>query len=193
MIINKRMLQKTLAKQVPKAIGPRVFKELEMEFEKAKKALLNEFENHEVTRELNQGASGSNISDTLAGEGNLYAFIGFGGEDALSALRLVLRDSIKIINKKTNARNLTFSIRVSLPTASQIAAATPMPWAPGMSWAEGIEKGISGLGQFLSKKTPASRSGEGIQIDFSVRQGEFSPRMYITEILQNFVKSLSSI
>ena len=72
MIINKRMLQKTLAKQVPKAIGPRVFKELEMEFEKAKKALLNEFENHEVTRELNQGASGSNISDTLAGEGNLY-------------------------------------------------------------------------------------------------------------------------
>ena len=43
-----------------------------------------------------------------------------------------------------------------------------MPWAPGLSWAEGIEK-RTGLGNFLNKKTSKSRSGQGIQIDFSVR------------------------
>ena len=68
-----------------------------------------------------------------------------------------------------------------------------MPWAPGLSWAEGIEKGISGLGNFLNKKTSKSRSGQGIQIDFSVRGGTFSTTSYMTKILEDFVSALTSL
>ena len=184
-------LARTLSRQVPQAISKQAFARLETEFEKAKQSLMQDFESHEVTRELSGGTNASNISNTLGGEGNLYAFIGFGGEDALSALRALLENGIKITNKKIDRKNLTFSISISIPDASQIASATPMPWAPGLSWAEGIEKGISGLGRFLSKESASSRSGKGVQLDFSIRQSEFSPKLYLTKILEDFVAALA--
>lgn len=192
MIINKQRLKQTLAKQVPAAISKQVFNDLEKEFEKAKAKLLRDFETHAVTQELDGRNSSSNISQTLDGEGNLYSFIGFAGEDALASLRELLND-IKIISKRVDRNNLVFTIKIAVPDGEAIAAATPMPWAPGLSWAEGIEKGISGLGNFLNKKTSKSRSGQGIQIDFSVRGGTFSTTSYMTKILEDFVSALTSL
>ena len=163
-----------------------------MEFEKAKDKLFRDFGLIAVTQELDGRNSSSNISQTLDGEGNLYSFIGFAGEDALASLRELLND-IKIISKRVDRNNLVFTIKIAVPDGEAIAAATPMPWAPGLSWAEGIEKGISGLGNFLNKKTSKSRSGQGIQIDFSVRGGTFSTTSYMTKILEDFVSALTSL
>ena len=76
MIINKTQLRRTLGREVPKAIGKRVFAELEQEFEKAKRILLAEFEEHAVSRELKGKSGSTNLTNTLGGEGNLYSFIG---------------------------------------------------------------------------------------------------------------------
>lgn len=193
MIINRQQLQRTLARQVPPVISKRIFNDLEEEFEKAKAKMLRDFETHAVTQELEGRQGSSNFSRTLNGEGNLYSFIGFAGEDALAALRELLTDGIKIISKQINKNDLSFSIKISVPDGNKIAAATPMPWAPGISWAEGIEKGISGLGQFLNKPSAKSRSGQGIQIDFNVRGEQFSPVPYMTQILEDFISALTKI
>jgi len=87
MIINKQRLQRTLARKVPPVINKEIFNNLEKEFEKAKAKLLRDFETHSVTQELGGKEGSSNLSMTLGGEGNLYSFIGFAGEDALAALR----------------------------------------------------------------------------------------------------------
>tara|TARA_B100000085_G_C18331335_1_gene426418 strand:- start:51 stop:635 length:585 start_codon:yes stop_codon:yes gene_type:complete len=192
-IINHQKLKRTLAKQVPPVLSKKIFNNLEKEFERAKQKLLQDFENHAVSKELDGREGASNISNTLGGEGNLYSFIGFSGEDALSQLRDLLTDGIKIINKTTDGNNLTFSIKIAIPTTDAIASATPMPWAPGISWAEGIEKGISGLGNFLNKRTSASRSGRGIQLDYKVRGETFSGVPYLTKILEDFISELTKL
>jgi hypothetical protein len=192
-IINNLKLKRTLAQQVPSVIKKRIFNDLEKQFEQAKAKLLKDFENHAVTRELNEKNGASNISNTLGGEGNLYSFIGFSGEDALSQLRDLLENGIKIISRRTDPGNLSFSIKISIPNENSISAATPMPWAPGMSWAEGIEKGISGLGNYLNKKTSSSRSGSGIQIDFNIRNQTFSGVPYLTKILEDFIRELGKL
>ena len=191
MIINKTKLRRSLAEKVPKAISKRIFSELEQEFEKAKKVLLNEFESHAVSQELKGKTSSSNSTNTLGGEGNLYSFIGFQGEDALAALRELLENNIKIVSKKIDRNNLVFSLKIAFPNSTDIAAATPMPWAPGMSWAEGIERGISGLGNYLAKDSPKSRSGKGIQVDVEVRAAAFSPTEYMTGLLRDFITALT--
>jgi len=191
MIINKASLQRTLGKEVPRAIGKRVFAELEQEFGKAKKILLAEFESHVVSQELKGKSGGTNLTNTLGGEGNLYSFIGFSGEDALSSLRDLLQNNVKIISKKTDSQTLTFSIKIAFPSSDEIASVTPMPWAPGMSWAEGIERGISGLGNYLAKDSPVSRSGKGIQVNVQVRAATFSPTEYMTGLLRDFINALT--
>ena len=193
MIINKQRLQRTLARKVPPVISKEIFNNLEKEFEKAKAKLLRDFETHSVTQELGGKEGASNLSMTLGGEGNLYSFIGFAGEDALAALRELLTDGIKIVSKQIDRNKLIFTLKISVPDGNTIAAATPMPWAPGLSWAEGIEKGISGLGHFLNKRSSASRSGQGIQVDFNVREGEFSSTPYMTRILEDFVSALTQL
>ena len=105
MIINKQRLKQTLAKQVPAAISKQVFNDLEKEFEKAKAKLLRDFETHAVTQELDGRNSSSNISRTLDGEGNLYSFIGFAGEDALASLRELLNDIKMELNMYVQSTN----------------------------------------------------------------------------------------
>ena len=38
---------------------------------------MQDFDRHPITRELQQGASSTNMSGTLGGTGNLFSFIGF--------------------------------------------------------------------------------------------------------------------
>jgi hypothetical protein len=70
---------------------------------------------------------------------------------------------------------------------------TPLPWEGGRSWVRGIERGISGLGYYLSGrfKTPEpSQSGGGIQSEYKVRAGAFTTVKYLSEILKNLKEKL---
>ena len=74
----------------------------EEKLEKEKSNLLSEFNSHAVTKEIDAGASSSNVSGTLGGYGNLFSFIGFldgsnptqAVRDLISKIRLI-RSSAK--------------------------------------------------------------------------------------------------
>ena len=67
-----------------------------------------------------------------------------------------------------------------------------MPWEGG-SWAEGVEEGLSGFSYYMYKKFGEGRSGYGLQSDHEIRKAIFTPKSYITELLNNFRKNVRSI
>ena len=67
-----------------------------------------------------------------------------------------------------------------------------MPWATGRSWAQGIERGISGLG-FLLRKNNRGRSGAAIQSRVKVRGGRFRNTVYISAFIKKYKKRFEEL
>jgi hypothetical protein len=168
-----------------------VYSQLEKEVEKIKNEILEEFENHPVTQEIEGGITAVNISNTLDGITNLYSFIGFeSGDKPLDPIR----EQLKKINLRYTINSkgeLIFT--VEFPTAKDIFKVTPMPWATGRSWAQGIEVGISGLGYYI-KSTINSRSGLGVQSQKPIRNGvRFRNTKYISYLINLYTKKLQDL
>lgn len=166
---------------------------IEDQFEKIKDKYIDEFLNHPVTQEIKGGINASNISGTLNNITNLYSFIGFDeGTDPIEPIEQLLEKSNYRIMYNYNSGEST--VIFDIPTAAQIFAITPMPWAVGRSWARGIETGISGLGYYL-KKVKNSRSGLGIQSTIQqVRTGaSFKNTKYISDLINRFSKDLKEL
>ncbi len=161
-------------------------------FNASHRELLEDFDDHEVTQELNEGAGAENITKSLP-DGNLYGFIGF-EENPIPKLREVIDSSVKIDTKSftTSIRGNTFNYKfdVEVPTKTQLEEASPMPdWPTSGSWTTKIEKVISGLEYYLYKA--AGRSRAGIQIKKSkVRNDRFSGIDYLTGIFNKFKNRL---
>ncbi len=79
---------------------------------------------------------------------------------------------------------------VTIPEASDIFKATPLPWASGRSWAQGIETGISGLGYLLRKEK--GRSGKAVQSKTKVRSGGFQNTQYISALINKYKNNLTT-
>ena len=156
---------------------------------KAKRKLLEEYNSHPVTQELEGGASGENISGTLGGYGNLFTFIGFAeGSTPTQAVRAFLTAAIKmkrVPNKATSTVNYT----VTVPTLNDFQIAK-MPWESD-NWVRAVENGVSGFNYFMSKAAASSRSGGGIQINNKLRSlGSSSNISYMTKILNDFKRRI---
>ena len=84
---------------------------------------------------------------------------------------------------------------VDNPNIKELGAVTPMPWASGRSWVEGVERGMSGLGRYLDTKSVYSRSGGGIQSKHIVKGGAFTGVTYLTNggILDEFAQKLTKL
>ncbi len=166
-------------------------------FNRLKHELLEEFDEHDVTKEIKGGPDAQNISNTLGGRGNLFSFIGFeAGSDPIDVVRealeqFIVMDEVAVIEDKGD--KVLFKFPVKKVTLRNLYDITPLPWESGRSWLQGIEKGISGLGYYIYWKVlpnPPSRSGTGIQGDNLLRGGSFSPRPYISKIMANFNANL---
>lgn len=191
MRINRNFLKKELARQGMPILEKKIMPKLERQFEDAKKAALQAFEEHPVTKEIEAGNNSNNSSGTLGGEGSLYSFIGFSaGDNPIEKLREFLASKIKIINKVSRKSDMVFYISIDLPSEDDLAEVTPLPWAPGRSWAEGIERGLSGLGNYLVKDSGQSRSGKAVQVKAMVRNSSFSTTPYLTKIISDLIKAL---
>ena len=153
--------------------------------------MIEAFLSDPVTVEILTGASGSNISGTLNGNSNLFAFIGFNsGDDPIEPILTLLRNTTyKDSGESKKGRKFS----VIMPTSDDIFSVTPMPWATGRSWAKGIETGISGLGFLLNKSSSSSRSGVAIQAGSKVRSGKFNNRPYISALLKKYKKKFKEI
>ena len=184
-------VQAALNKQVGKALRVDFEKTARTEFIKIKNELITEFLNHPVTKEIKEGPSASNNSRTLKGVSNLFAFIGFEeGDDPISPIIQVFQ-SIDISFGGEIPMGAKFNI--NMPTAADIFAITPMPWASGRSWAQGIEKGISGLGYLLRRNSSTSRSGEAVQSSVKIRSGKFKNTPYISALINKYSKRFSQL
>lgn len=182
-----------LKRQVPKSLKRDFNKEFKKKFEDVKKEMLKEFLSHPVTVEISGGAGISNISGTLGGQSNLFAFIGFNsGDQPINPILEVLeRVSFKESGKSKKGLGIEFS--VELPSPNDIFSVTPMPWATGRSWAKGIETGISGLGYLLNKSSGSSRSGVAIQTRKRVRSGGFKNVSYISALIRKYEKKFKEL
>lgn len=200
--INRAIFNRDVNKLVfSKDIQSLAYQRASKDLEKYKRETLAEFNNHVVTQELDAGPDATNISDTLPGtreDANLFSFIGFSrGDKPTDQIRQILNEEINISNNpasRKTQKGVNFAFPVNVPTLKSIEERTPLPWEKGRSWIKGIERGISGLGYFLSGifgSPDPSRSGGGIQSDYKVRGGSFSPTKYLSEILKNLKNKLN--
>jgi len=187
-------LTKRIKEQAAKqpAFQKEVKRTIEKEFANIYDHFLKSFNSHPVTLEIETGPSASNISRTLGGIGNLYTYIGFtAGSKPIRPLRELLE---KYHIRYHNLRGV-FRATIEVPTKEDVFNATPMPWATGRSWARGIERGISGLGQYLfsSGSIPQSRSGKAIEVKGKIRSGKFSNVSYISALLNDYYKAIEKL
>lgn len=130
-----------------------------------------DFEASEVTKEIDGGIGSPNRSYTLRGgdaSENLFSFIGFdAGDTPTDEIRKRLDPShkegpyVEYVGKEAIKTGVRFQHKAGI-NEEAIWAATPLPWAPQMSWARKIEGKIQGFGSFLAR-WGSGRSGGGIQ------------------------------
>lgn len=155
-------------------------------YERNKSDFFRSVENHPVTQEIKNGPDAQNISNTLGGKGNLFSFIGFGkSQNPIQDLLNVLEKSFSISKREKKDRNQYI---IEHPTLEKIKNVTKMPWETGNSWAERIEKGISGFSNYLYKKSLSSRSGSAIQTNNRVRSGTYKRTNYLSTIINSFIR-----
>jgi hypothetical protein len=93
-------LSSSLRKKVTQTIFQKKNKQLLDKANSIKRLMIDEFKNHLITKEINNGARSANISGTLSGYGNLFSFIGFeDGQDPILPI-LTLIESIDINSNK---------------------------------------------------------------------------------------------
>lgn len=186
---SKKSIRNEIDLSKSKEYVKEVNKIINSEFIRIKNKFIRDFNQHPITQEIESGPSGNNISRTLSGGANLFSFIGFNSNDKpINPIRSLFKEIFinkVVIKKDGSALNV-----INYPTASDYFSVTPLPWAPGRSWAKGIEQGISGLGFFLNKTHYNSRSGVGIQVSNKIRGTEFKPTQYLTELIKNFEKEI---
>jgi hypothetical protein len=173
---------------------------------------LDEVEGHKVSQEL---INKPNTSSFLLGAGgNIFSFIGFPSEqEPVSELIEVLEDGIQLSSSPPRKKFKIFGVieykyRVSIPTAAEISRDQKfkLPWEEGLSWVDGIEKGISGLGAYIYRaqgfgSSVESRSGTGLQAkegsksgakSKTIRSGSFQTTTYLSGLLNDFRKEIRS-
>lgn len=166
----------------------KAFEKAEKKVEKEKYNLINAFENHPVTKEIQAGPTASNTSGTLGGYGNLFSFIGFeANSDPISPIKEILNE-IEAKNIKVNDGG--YSVTVKYPSQNEIKNATPLPFESGKSWVLGIEDGISGFTKYIYTKFLSGRSKQGVQSDKAKGVGTFKKQNYLNSLLQDFIKNI---
>ena len=186
--LAKRNSKSAIEKSLKLKNGRFVVKEID----RAKKEMIKDFLKLDITREILAGPGSSNISGTLGGYGNLFSFIGFGlGDNPIDPIITLLdQTSYRFTNLSTRGQ---IKLIITLPSPQDIFAVTPLPWAPGISWAQRVERGLSGLGQYLNKPSDSSRSGAGIQAHKSIRSGGFRNSPYISSFINKWTKKFLKI
>tara|TARA_R100000353_G_scaffold70450_2_gene54225 strand:- start:737 stop:1318 length:582 start_codon:yes stop_codon:yes gene_type:complete len=189
-----REVQNAIKNQVPRVGKSALKKEINTKFKKIKKEMIQEFLSLPVTQELLGGPDAPNISGTLGGVTSLFAFIGFdsGDQPIAPILNALERTQLQYLKELKQTNKVGGVFTVTLPTAEQIFSITPMPWAIGRSWAQGIETGISGLG-FLLRKKGKGRSGVALQSRVKVRGGRFKNTAYISSFIRKYEKRFQNL
>lgn len=193
---SDRVIRDSIQTNSLKKVFLELKKQIEKEFSTIKKNLLLEFDNHPITKEIEMGPTANNISGTL-GKGNLFSFLGFKSSQKPTAIiREALNQTTIRFEKPKKGRTISISFHVDYPTIEYIYSITPLPWASGRSWVWSIERGVSGIGQYVyleNKDLKSSRSGPAIQNKNQKVSSRFKNSSYLTRIIRNFEKNINSL
>ena len=204
MPLNKRALRTVISRQAEPVLRKQVKGLAALDFETKKDQLLEAFDAHPVTKELEGGPDAmSHIPAIAQAEGNLYSFLGFNaGEDPAGELRDYLDKSVKLGKTSrgvTSGERITYRTEVTFPTVEEVDEAMrqrmPLEWV-GRAFTQMISKGIPGLPNYLFRLTPKlknSRSGTAVQTHGkALRGGSFGGVPYVGELLTYFKRLLIS-
>ena len=181
-----------------KAFTRASLKNAEKKYKIEKTKLLQKFDTHAVTQEIEGGVSASNLSNTLGGKGNLFTYIGFErGTNPTEKVRDVLLTSgaVKKSGKKSKVasggKRIQISFRASIPNVNLLKSSSPMPFQGGRSWLFDVETGISGFNYYMYKRFNRGRSGMGLQSKNPVKTGSYKAPSngYIKRLLAQFIAS----
>lgn len=191
-IVNKSYISKKLTptalREYKKNINPIINKKVGY----ANNKLLQDFLNTEIAKEIQAGSNASNTSNLLSGRGNLFTFLGYQKSDKpIQELSKFLANSIKVESISISASTNAVQININIPTLDDMDGIAELPWI-NKSLAKAIEKGISGLGNYLysEKGFDVSRSGKAIQTKTINKSQRLSPNPFITKIIKDIAKKL---
>mgnify|MGYP001568638861 CR=1 FL=1 len=200
--VNIRQVQQEMSRPLRIMARPFIDNAVKTKMRFAKQDLMEKFFLHKVTRELNDGPTADNISETIEGGGNLFSFIGFFENESPTAdLAILLNDSVNLEESppiiRETKHQILYTYGVSTPSRREIDENTKTHWG-GRGWALGIEDGtITGIGQYLYHEffsPKRSRSTTGVQIKMPGYSSGliFRPIGYVLELLKKFKKRLKS-
>lgn len=172
---------------------------VENEVEASKEKLINDFTSHPVSQEIAAGPAGSK-SKYLVGpsDGNLFSFIGFDkGDNPIRKVVDYLKTIITVQKKPiVDTINKRYRFIVNTPSIDDpsLSNAAPMPRGTSTNWLYAIEKGISGIHNFIyrrGKNYPSSDSGPGVQVKNVVRRkGYHKTTKYLSGLIDDFIRRL---
>ncbi len=208
--INYRQFASIIAQSDDVSSQMRSF--VEEAFEAKKAEMIREFDNHPVSQEISAGLAGNNEAGTLDGVGkseagaksggkpNLFSFIGFDANSTpITDLREVLETQTRL-----NSRAAAVQVGGGLGIKYTFTALWPLeaiksfkqPRQGGLDWPiSGIEDAVGGFGYYLYGDFSGTNSASqgGLQVKtHKIRDGDFTPRPYMTQIFNNFVSKLRS-
>jgi len=177
-----------------RAFNTQASQRINQTLQRARKRMMEDFDQHPVNRELSQGPNGGNMTNTLGGYGNLFSFIGFGeGSDPVGKVRNLLAQYPKISSRKTGRDKVIYMI--SIPDIKDFGQVAKMPWESGRSWVASVETGISGFSHYMANvfgESSKSRSGKAIQAKSQIRAGFYKPMPYMSIIINKLIKNISA-
>lgn len=200
MVLNIQHVSNAVANSMIKGRSNLAYGAALSKWKKNKNELMESFNNHEVTQEIEAAEQSGdpitigNTSGLLDGKGNLFTFLGFSvNKKPIAELRRFLEENLpKPENRpkvKINNNIITFRFDVLLPKQGEVEAATPLEWENGNSWVRGIERGVSGFSNYIYWKRfsqDISRSTGGIQVTNQLRAANMSTTPYLLKMLGRF-------
>ena len=193
-VVNNKAVLREVVSSGKRALSLKMRKAIDPKIQDKQKNLLKDFDTHPVTAEIKAGPNASNSSGLTGGYGNLFSFIGFdSNSNPTAAIREILDRKIVYKVKALNVSG-KFEISITVPSLEEIFSVSPIPWADGLSWVQGIEKGISNIGSYVysNKELVGSRSGSGLQVKKGVGN-QFKTTPYISKIIKDFKNSLKKL
>lgn len=196
MINKESILVKVLAAKKTRAAA---FAAANQRVEMAKKALLNEFDNHPITVELLAGPDLEDSKVMPMGYGNLFSFLGFNRntkENPIHPIRRLLENIHLIRAPSRDKTHLVFTVRA--PSNDDIEKKSPMTWESGRSWVHAVTYGIGTFSHYMFSlkegRFSRSKSGTAIQTKTNLRNTStyFLGRGYVIGMLGKFNRRLSS-
>ncbi len=165
----------------------------------AKSAVIEDFENSEVTQEI---LAGPEATSKFLSFGNIVSFVGISNpEELIAQIRNKLELGIKMNitpNIITRKNGITFEFKVKSPALQEIYDVAPSEFS-NKSVIQQVQDGMSNFMYFLYSQSGRfaqwSRSGTGIQSQYKSKTGKSGKVLgipWINEIISNFRARFSS-